>query len=359
MSKPTSRRARLPILPVILAPVLVACAAAGPTTGTHQGHSHDHERLAGGHSHDLTNRILTNRSGDCADYTAAYTAEPRDVQRRRDHTAAVQISAKGSQCQITSNALPNHDFNTRGARFVTPVRETQTTLTVPRTPSVAAKPTPLSQRSYDAVLLNGVVVDLLSAGCYRPDDRRADANGNVHVGCTPRDSWLVDPLGPGADFGTDAHNAHTQPDGRYHYHGNPMALFDDKPSSEGSPVIGFAADGFPIYGSYFVDTTGTLRKARSGYELRNGTRPAGRQGPGGRYDGTYIDDYQFTGAGDLDECNGMTVDGQYGYYVTDSYPWMLNCFKGSPDASFDKGRPGGRNHPPHGRPPHSGAPRRG
>ena len=40
--------------------------------------------------------------------------------------------------------------------------------------------------------------------------------------------------------------------GSYHYHCDPNALFDDVPVGEGSPVIGFAADGFPIYGSYIV-----------------------------------------------------------------------------------------------------------
>ena len=51
--------------------------------------------------------------------------------------------------------------------------------------------------------------------------------------------------------------------------------------------------------------------------------------PGGSYDGTYIQDYEFNqtkldaGTCDLDECNGMTIDGTYGYYVTDSYPWVL------------------------------------
>ena len=53
-------------------------------------------------------------------------------------------------------------------------------------------------------------------------------------------------------------------------------------------------------------------------------------------DGTYLEDYVFTDAGDLDECNGMTVDGQYGYYVTVTYPWVLQCLVGAPDASFDK-----------------------
>jgi hypothetical protein len=40
-------------------------------------------------------------------------------------------------------------------------------------------------------------------------------------------------------------------------------------------------------------------------------------------DGTYVADWEWTDADDLDECNGMTVNGQYGYYVTDAYPWVM------------------------------------
>ena len=32
----------------------------------------------------------------------------------------------------------------------------------------------------------------------------------------------------------------------------------------------------------------------------------------------------------------MTVDGQYGYHVTEAYPWVMSCFSGAPDASFRK-----------------------
>jgi len=53
-----------------------------------------------------------------------------------------------------------------------------------------------------------------------------------------------------------------------------------------------------------------MRQAVSGYVLRDGMRPSSASDPGGAYDGMYVDDYEFTGAGDLDECNGMTVDGQ-------------------------------------------------
>lgn len=187
-------------------------------------------------------------------------------------------------------------------------------------------------------MLNGVVIDMLSAGCYSPNDPMADADGNTAIGCMSTDPWLLDPLGTDHKFGADSHNAHTQPDGTYHYHGSPNAMFNDSPSASGSPVIGFAADSYPIYGSYFLDpATSTVRKALSGYSQKSGSRGTQSDAnPGGTYDGTYVDDYEFTNAGDLDECNGMTVDGQYGYYVTDTYPWVIKCHSGTLDASFNK-----------------------
>jgi hypothetical protein len=199
----------------------------------------------------------------------------------------------------------------------------------------------LSQGSYNAIMLNGVPLDLISAGCYKPDDRMADADGNVAIGCQlAQNDWILDPLGTESKFGADAHNAHTQPDGLYHYHGNPVAMFDDNPGPNGSPVIGFAADGFPVYGSYFYNSdSGVVRKALSGYTLKNGIRPSGEASPGGSYDGLYIDDWEYTGTGDLDVCNGMSVDGQYGYYVTDIYPWVMACLAGTEDSSFSKGGP--------------------
>lgn len=136
----------------------------------------------------------------------------------------------------------------------------------------------------------------------------------------------------------DIHNAHIQPGGLYHYHGNPNAMFDDNPGPNGSPVIGFSADGFPIFGNYFLDSnTCSVRKALSGYSLKSGTRPSSEVDPGGTYDGLYIDDYEYTNTGDLDACNGMSINGQYGYYVTETYPWVMSCFSGTPDTPFSKG----------------------
>jgi hypothetical protein len=285
---------------------------------------------------DVKDAIFTRTSADCADYANSYKAEVLDQQRSRTFTESVVITATDDSCSLASNGIPNHDFNDSSAHFATPVSEIDSVFEISRNPLLAAKATLLSQRTYDAVMLNGVVLDLLSAGCYRPGSNMADANGNVAIGCSVNDNWLLDPLGYTDRFGADLHSAHTQPDGRYHYHGNPNAMFSDSASPGVSPVIGFTADGFPIYGSYFFDAASkTIRKAVSGYTLRKGTRDSST-GPGGTYNGWYIDDYEFTNAGDLDVCNGMTVDGQYGYYVTDSYPWVLGCISGTPHASFNK-----------------------
>lgn len=289
---------------------------------------------------DITDAIFASRTADCASYENRYSSAVTDTQQDNQLEGAVHVTAFNDHCVIESNSIPNHDTGEGSAHpFVAPVTAVSGSFTVARNPKLQASATPLDQRSYDAILLNGVVVDILSAGCYRPDGNRADANGNVAIGCRTHDKWLLDPLGPGGGFGADRHNAHTQPNGQYHYHGNPMAMFDDQPGAGGSPVIGFAADGFPIYGSYFKDETGAVRKAKSGYSLKAGTRPSSASDPGGAYDGMYVDDFEFTGAGDLDACNGMVVNGQYAYYVTDAYPWVIRCFSGKPDASFVKQRP--------------------
>ena len=287
-------------------------------------------------SEDITNAILTKRSADCADYAGTYSASVEDISRQKAFTSNVTIEVDGGSCVITSNGIPNHDFNGPTADFANQVRELSGTFRIPRNPKQAGSTTRLSQRSYDAVLLNGTPVDLLSAGCYRPNAPRADKNGNVLIGCRDTDPWLLDPPALGTVFGVDQHNAHAQPDGRYHYHANPNALFLDNDLEMPSPVIGFAADGFPVYGTIFRDQDGVIRPARSGYALKTEPRPTPPDGPGGMPDGTYLEDYEFTGKGDLDRCNGMTVDGQYGYYVTTSYPWILNCLVGAPDPSFDK-----------------------
>lgn len=285
---------------------------------------------------DIKNVVLTKMSGDCADYSASYQANVTDIKRDMDFTSVFDVSRDGQSCSVSANDIPNYDFNDDSAHFAEPVAEQRISLKIPRSPKPAETRTALSMQSYNAVMLNGVVLDLIANGCYKPGDPAADHDGNIANGCGPSVDWRLDPMGP-VGFGTDSHNGHTQPGGLYHYHGNPNALFDPEETSLGSPVIGFAADGFPIYGPHYLDPqTGEMRHAVSGYTLKKGTRPNLKGSPGGANDGTYIQDYEFSNTGTLDECNGMTVNGQYGYYVTDSYPYVMGCYTGKPDPSFRK-----------------------
>ena len=439
---------------------------------------------------NITNEIFSNRISDCASYADNYVSNVRDLTRVIDFEGYVNVEVFDTYCNLSSDNIPNHDFNDTSANFRTNVAEIDREFRVQRDPQMAPEISQINRQAWDAVMLNGVVVDVKSAGCYKPSESRADADGNTEAGCGPNDNWMLIPLEYSTKFGADIHNAHVQPDGTYHYHGNPNAMFDDSPSGEGSPVIGFAADGFPIYGSYILDSlTGSYRKALSGYTLKEGTRGSiveiylldpledsrnfcvdivgskanadtqrglqahtcysyqgeisvdqgfdknriseyeffmpsfevcmtfnstdndlalsvcngselqkftfltngnivvnsdpnlcvtvdqndAREGgggnpvhlirelkteecqeslsiyqswgirstktntnPGGDYTGLYEEDWEWTDSGDLDECNGMDYKGEYGYYITDSYPYIINCLKGEPDASFNK-----------------------
>lgn len=302
----------------------IAVDASGDDAGTPPEDAGTPPEDAGSGRQNIRDFVFAERSGDCADHARSSTAAVLDIQNERDFEGLVDLEAGESECTLTSNAIPSHDFNDESATFrASDVMELDTTWTIPRNPVDADSTTAIELGSYDGVMLNGVVLDLLAAGCFGVGDGR--------IGCgvltTP---YRYDPMSPLASFGTDEHNAHTQPDGRYHYHGDPLDMYGEATAVSG--VIGFAADGYPIYGPYFDDGA-MIRAATSGYALKEGERDGG---PGGEYDGTFVDDYEFTGAGDLDECNGMVVDGQYGYYVTGSYPWVLACFRGTPDASFNK-----------------------
>lgn len=154
------------------------------------------------------------------------------------------------------------------------------------------------------------------------------------------------------DVNLDPYGGHTTSRGNYHYHGDVISLVDEAGTSH-SKIYGYAADGFPIYYKYvFQDPdpaslNTNIIEATSGYELRSGSRSthpnvgggevAGEDYPSGDFDGTYIQDYEYTGTGtDLDECNGRYgvtpeyPDGTYYYVITASFPITPNCFRGNP-----------------------------
>ena len=279
---------------------------------------------------DITDAIFDRLDANCASYVSRSTSSVMDVFAGRMYIGDLVLSVESGECVFETNDIPNHDFNDGVFDFANAVAEQEDRYAVSAAPTFATATTALTLTSDNAILLNGVKVDLLAAGCFGVGDGRIGCN-NINQ------PWRYDPMFPGNGFRVDSHNAHTQPNGAYHYHGPPNALFE-LGSVNGSPVVGFAADGFPVFGSEFYDPDlDIVRVATSSYRLKAGVRPSGAGDPGGAYDGTFRDDYEYVdGAGDLDECNGMELDGVYGYYITASYPYIIGCFKGVPHASFEK-----------------------
>lgn len=175
----------------------------------------------------------------------------------------------------------------------------------------------------------------------------------------------------------DACLGHPAPNGEYHHHVSPNCLYDHLNDAQHSDLIGFAFDGFPIYGAHGyanADGTGGIARMRSSYQLRaitarttlpNGTvlQPA-QYGPaiGGQYPlGAFIEDYEYVaGSGDLDAHNGrfcITPEypaGTYAYFVTlneqyaPAYPYVLGPQYYGTVAPGNTGPAGGHNTIPGG-----------
>ena len=53
------------------------------------------------------------------------------------------------------------------------------------------------------------------------------------------------------------------------------------------------------------------------------------------------------GSGDLDRCNGQVgPDGEYRYYATDSFPYLLGCYVAEPIRNRSRDGGGGGGRPP-------------
>jgi hypothetical protein len=142
---------------------------------------------------------------------------------------------------------------------------------------------------------------------------------------------------------------------------NPSCLYTTGNSSYHSPLIGFAFDGYPIYGPYgyssannsassikLLQTSFYLRSITARTSLYNGTvLSSAYYGPtiNSTYPlGSYIEDYAYTaGYGDLDYYNGRYCvtpeypSGTYAYFVAvnssyvPQYPYVIGpYFYGSP-----------------------------
>ncbi len=259
----------------------------------------------------------------CSGSLVACGSQTNTSEKASTHTPAVAASKTNSQFNMTvsgsdrcftANGLPDHptgEFPNRGNPNA--IAEQDVQVCVPITPTRNGVITPI--RGTMGIAVNGVQFRPNTAGYYDPNGRRGHSpNGDKN--------WSLDIHGAPGKLGLDFNNAHVGAGGLYHYHG----IAENLLTSSGSSLIGYAGDGYEIH---YVGET-----AQSGWALKSGTRPSG---PGGSYDGTYNEDYEFVGnESGLDDCNGGQLQGQYVYFVTDSYPFVSRCLSGVVSADFNK-----------------------
>ena len=179
-------------------------------------------------------------------------------------------------------------------------------------------------------------------------------------------AWNRDAI-PAERAGFDCAKAHPAM-GNYPHHQNPSAfkldltvlsnVCDTYPSdglyvinpTKHSPLLGYAYDGFPIYGAYgYANTNGTgaITRMKSSYQLKNQTTringPAVGQVVGTQtfYNGYFREDYEYVShAGDatyLDDHNGRVCNTPE--YPVSLYPNGIYCYFATVDANHNSAYP--------------------
>ena len=248
----------------------------------------------------------------------------------------ISIQIQKNYRVIKANGVPRHktgQFPNSGNPHR--IKAQKYNFRIPLNPKVVNKLTSLENPRYNfGIGLNGVLFDPLAREYFL---------GKVNS------QWRYEPTSGAIALGLDTNNAHVQPNGSYHYHSMPIGLIKNLSSKNEShsPLIGWAADGFPIYGpnGYGNNSELDLITNKSSYQLKAGNRENKSENPSGYYDGTFIPDYLFVqNHGTLDRCNGRKIktpefpNSTYAYFITSEYPSIPRCFKGKPSNDFLKSK---------------------
>ncbi len=269
----------------------------------------DHSHDDADHSHD--DAAASDDSVGAVGYLDEYTLVDDNFG------TITTVTIDGDTRLIEANALPNHDTG----EFPNPgnpnaISEQDASYSYPLEATWSGEPT--------AVRTIGVAVNGVK---FEPGTAET-------VTCESGEVYRVEALQDTYDLGLDFNNAHVQPDGEYHYHGLSELLVDVAGSGDDLVHVGFAADGYLIYASAsgaYTSSYQLVDEARTGAGCV-ASGPAGGDSvdiDGTTPDGTYTSDWEYVeGSGDLDECNGVEIDGEYAYVITDEYPYITRCLMG-------------------------------
>ena len=269
-----------------------------------------------------------------------------------------QVRYTSTDVYINSTSIPSYDIGPFPGDPNVPADQ-HSLLRIPRNPTLAAN------NSNTAV--GGGPVGLLVNGVHFFNAQDADTYNNL--GIWHQNAAVVE----ASSF--DAGNGHPQQQGDYHVHQQPTllssALGDN--GTHVSPILGYAFDGFPVYGPYMYanpDGTGGVKRMVSSFQLRSltnrntvvhvnpdGSNTTTNVTPGPNVSaqyplGYYVEDYQYVaGSGDLNQFNLRFTDtpeypnGTWAYFTTidatgkSAYPYIVGPYYGGVVAGDDTTHP--------------------
>lgn len=295
---------------------------------------------------------ITGRHYVSGNSTPINDAVLANVQSVKYSTDWVYITTNGIPAYITGPFLdgnPSLATTQNGAIFKIPLNPTKNTGTTTATTggNIGQFINGVALFDYrDGVAWNNTT----SALCGGP------GNSPCPGGPTAAQSWNRDAI-PAEKKGFDCAKAHPAM-GNYHHHQNPSAfnldllvtstICDTYPAdglyvintTQHSPLLGFAYDGFPIYGAYGyanTDGTGGITRMKSSYQLRNTTtRTNGPAVSSTYFLGYFREDYEYVAhpldPSYLDEHNGR-------FCKTPEYPNGIYCYFTTVDANHNSAYP--------------------
>lgn len=245
---------------------------------------------------------------------------------------------------------------------------------IPLAPVANSGTATVTQMGEIGIWINGVAMYDYRDGVSYSNSQGSDAGGPL--GGSGDGVWNRDAI-VAENEGFDCSKGHPSPifsggpppggtltGGAYHHHQNPSAFNLDLveisdvcdlyvsdglyaiDSTQHSPLLGFAFDGYPVYGPYgFANANGTggIKRIQSSYQLRNitvrthyydGTDVTDGPAVSSSYPlGYYREDYEFNASnGDLDEHNGR-------FSVTPEYPNGIYCYFATVDQNWNSAYP--------------------
>lgn len=274
------------------------------------------------HSHDGTEAHSHEAENTSNDYFGAYDLEDKNFGTK------TKVTIKDDKRIMVTNSLPNHktgDFPNQGNPNT--ISAQNKTYTFPASPKYTGEAQWVRE---PGVALNGIK--------FEPGTAEV-------VVCDTGENYRVEAFQDMIDLGLDFNHAHVQPTGAYHYHGTPTSVIEKFDAGEDLVHVGFAHDGFPMYYSKsgkYKPSYKLLDGDREGEDCTYTTHKTIDISVGGHHDGTYGSDFEFVeGSGDLDACNGITIDDKYMYLVTDEFPYVSRCLMGEVEQEERQGPPNG------------------